>query len=142
MERKPKSTTYIEPMPQKEFFALMREFKKRGGKYMSNDESERYLEAKGVEACTLNATTILFRKKPSRAAVREELYHAQQYRDGKIDGTIKNACVCEIEAQHYLLDNAMEFQLTEQEIHQTKQALNLYTKKLLEMKGDVEDENM
>lgn len=103
---------------------------------MADDISEQYLESKGVEAITLNAITILFRKRPTRAAVYEELYHARQYREGKIDGTQLNAIICEIEAQEYLLENATELSLVEQEIVQTEKALAYYRKKLELLEGE------
>ena len=137
MYRKPRSEAYIEPMPKNQFLTLMREFKKMGGKYLANEQSENFLNIQGVEASTLNATTILFRRRPSRSAVYEELFHAQQYRDGKITGSAENAYKCEIEAQLYLLKHAEEFQLTEPEITQTHKALKWYENKLRTMKGDV-----
>lgn len=136
MERKTKSKNYIEPMPRGQFLRLMKDFKAAGGKYIANAESEKFLDAQGAEASTLNATTILFRKKPTRAAVYEELYHINQFRSGKIDGTARNAYECEAEAKAYLLENAEAFQLTEAEINQTKEALIWYQKKLKTMKGD------
>ncbi len=138
MERKQKDgpVDHIEPMPRKQFLNLMREFKKRGGAYLANKESEEFLISKNVEACTLNATMILFRRRPTRAAVYEELYHVEQFREGKIDGTIINAYENEIEAQRYLLSNIKEFELTEAEVKRTQKALEWYTEKLSELKGD------
>lgn len=136
MERKNKPSSYIEPMPRKNFLQLMKEFKALGGKYVADDISEQYLNSKGVEAITLNETTILFRKRPTRAAVYEELYHVKQYRDGKIDGTQEVAIVCEIEAQEYLLENSATLELTELEIIQTEKALAYYKEELKLLKGD------
>ena len=48
-------------------------------------DAELYLDSREAEACTLNGYTILFRKRPGRAAVYEELIHAAQFRDGKND---------------------------------------------------------
>lgn len=142
MDRKPKPDTYVEPMPRREFLRLMKAFEAIGGKYIADEQSEQYLNIKGVEACTLNATTILFKKRPTRAAVYEELYHAQQYRDGRIDGTVVNMYQCEIETQRYLLDKAKELSLTKNEIQQTKNALNWYENRLRKMKGDDSRDNM
>ena len=138
MERKHKddSIDKIESMPRKQFLELMREFKKNGGTYIANKESEVFLNAKKVEACTLNSTTILFRRRPTRAAVYEELFHVEQFRMGKIDGTIINAYENEIEAQRYLLEHAEELELTMPEIKKTKEALEWYEMKLENLKGD------
>lgn len=142
MERKPRSKAYVEPMPRGKFLALMKDFKASGGKYIANDESERFLDAQGAEAITLNATTILFRKRPTRSAVYEELFHVKQFRDGLIDGTIRNAYECEIEAQVYLLDNSEKLELTESEIMQTQKALDRYRELLNKMKGDDQNDDM
>ena len=136
MDRKPKPSYHIEPMPRKQFLSLMKSFKSSGGIYLANDESEIYLEAKGAEAVTLNAKTILFRKRPSRSAVYEELFHVEQYREGKIDGSLCNKYICEIEAKKYLLENAENFQLTEAEITQTKISLKWYETKLKELERE------
>lgn len=142
MERKPKPNTYIEPMPRKQFLSLMKEFKTSGGKYISNEESEAFLDIQEAEACALNATTILFRRRPTRSAVYEELFHVQQYREGKIDGSIINAYENEIEAQKFLLENAIEFQLTQVEINQTSDMLVWYEENLRKMRGDDKNDNM
>ncbi len=140
MERKPKGDSYIKPMPKAQFLRLMREFKSVGGKYVCNDESEAHLTKYGAEASTLDGYTILFRKRPSRSAVYEELFHAKQFRDGKVDGTHKNRIECEIEAQIYLLDNATSLKLTEPEITQTQKALDVYRKELQKWKEDSHDD--
>lgn len=139
MDRKPKEDSFIQPMPKTLFLELMREFKSIGGKYVCNEESEAHLSKFGAEASTLDGYTILFRKRPSRSAVYEELFHAKQFRDGKVDGTYKNRLECEIEAQVYLLDNAALLQLTDSEIVQTKRALEVYRKELQKCKEDSHD---
>ena len=142
MFRKPKIDSYIEPMPKKQFLQLMKEFKNEGGIYQSDEDSERFLDIQGAEACTLNEKTILFRRRPSRSAVYEELFHVSQYKEGKIDGTITAMLLCEIEAQEYLLKNAIEFKLTDREIIQTPNALSWYREQLDQMKGDNKDDNL
>ena len=135
MNRKPKPDSYVQPMPKGQFIKLMHEFKAIGGKYICNKESEEFLEAQEAEASALDGYTILFRRKPTRSAVYEELFHTSQYREGKIDGTLKNRIKCEIEAQEYLLKNAEAFQLTEPEIIQTQKALHMYQLELSNWKG-------
>ncbi len=75
-------------------------------------------------------------RKPSRSAVYEELYHIQQFRSGKIDGTVINAYECEIEAQEYLLKNAEILKLTQVEVLQTQKALQWYQDRIRVKKGD------
>lgn len=130
MERKQKPDTYIEPMPRSDFLRLMREFKKIGGKYVSSKESEEYLQKKNAEAITVDGYTIVFKRRPTRAAVYEELFHAKQFREGKIDGSVRNRIVCEIEAQKYLLDNADNFKLSAPEIIHTRDLLKGYEEAL------------
>lgn len=137
MERKKKNAeSFIEPMPRQQFLDLMKEFKASGGKYIANEESEAFLDTQGAEACTLNENTILFRRKPSRAAVYEELYHVKQFREGRIEGSTSNAIECEIEAKLYLLSNAKTLELTENEILQTREDLERYKRQLNDLKGD------
>ena len=136
MYRKKKSDKYIHPMPKKQFFIVEKQFNQQGGKFYMDNEAELILEAQGAEACTLDAKTILLRKRPTRAAVYEELFHAKQFSEGSIDGTLKNMYECEIEAKKYLLDNANVLELTQNEITQTKESLKWYLNKLEKMKGD------
>lgn len=105
-----------EPMPRDQFLKLMSEFEKNGGIYMADERSEAFLNIRGAEASTYNATTILFRRNPTWAAVYEELFHADQFRKGRVDSTVKNTYECEIEAKQYLLKNATKLQLTDIEI--------------------------
>ena len=140
MERKKRSDTYIEPMPKAKFMELMREFKSIGGKYICNEESDSFLKNQNAEASTVDGYTILFRKKPSRSAVYEELFHAKQYREGKADGTYKGILECEIEAQEYLLNNSQLLELTDPEIMHTRKLLDCYKKLLKELKGGDNDD--
>ncbi len=136
MERKTKPDSYVESMPRSQFLRLMRDFKRIGGKYICNNDTEDFLSAQGAEAITLDGYTILFRRRPTRSAVYEELFHAKQFRDGKINGSLRNRYECEIEAQKHLLENSEKFELTETEIAQTKASLNMYVKKLSEQRGE------
>ena len=58
----------------------------------------------------------------------------EQFRAGKIDGSLRNRIECEIEAQQYLLENAKKLELTKPEIIQTRKALEGYNSKLSELK--------
>ena len=141
MERKHKEITkgFVEPMPRKQFLRLMKEFKETGGRYIANEQSEAYLDIRGAEAITLNSTTIIFRRRPSRAAVFEELFHVMQFREGKIDYTMRNKYECEIEAKEYLINNAETLELSQLEIKQTRESLDMYRIKLDELKGEEYD---
>ena len=106
-------------------------------------EAELYLDSRESEACTLNGYTILFRKRPGRAAVYEELIHAAQFRDGKNDGSIRSVYKNEIEAKRQLLVRAKEFQLTEPEIRHTRISLELYERELQKLeKGDTDNDSI
>jgi len=74
--------------------------------------------------------------------VYEELFHAKQYREGKINDTDLSVILCEIEAQEYLLENAEELQLTQPEISQTQDALAWYKERLKVLKGDESNDNL
>lgn len=130
MNRKPKADTYIPPMPKRKLKKLISEFENNGGRIYMSSDIQKYLDLKNAEAVTLNESTILLRKHPSRAAVYEELYHAQQFKDGKIDGTKISKILCEIEAKQYLLDNSNMLELTENEILSTKKSLDYYIKQM------------
>ncbi len=135
MERKSKSNSYIRPMPKAQFLGLMRKFKEIGGMYICNKDSEEYLKKKKAEACTIDGYTIVFKRRPTRVAVHEELFHAKQYREGKIDGSRRNRIECEIEAQKYLLENAEILELSRTEVEQTKKLLKEYEEILSKLKG-------
>ena len=76
--------------------------------------------------------TILLKQNPGRASVFEELIHAHQYRTGKNDGSYLSRLNSEIDAQRKLLRHSTLFQLTQQEIEQTKSALKSYKNELEE----------
>ncbi|MBQ8318980.1 MAG: hypothetical protein IJX85_11600 [Lachnospiraceae bacterium] len=132
MYRKPKPEGYVEPMPKKQFFKLLKEFKAIGGTFGMGEDVDRFLEMQNAEASTLNGFLILFSSKPSRSAVYEELIHAEQYRNNKNDGSYRSRLENEIEAQEILIEKADEYELTEPEIVQTKKALASYKKELQE----------
>lgn len=143
MDRKPKPDTYVEPMPQKLFHQLVKQFQELGGKVIMGADAELYLDSREAEACTLNGYTILFRKRPGRAAVYEELIHAAQFRDGKNDGSIRSVYKNEIEAKRQLLVRAKGFQLTEPEIRHTRISLELYERELQKLeKGDTGNDSI
>ena len=128
-------------MPKKQFLRKIKEFKKIGGLIQCDEYTENYLlNVKKAEGVTYNGYTILLPRRPSRSAVYEELFHAQQYRDGKIDGSELSRVRCEIEAQMYLLDNVEKFNFTEKEVELTKKNLNMYKNDLERLLGGDKDE--
>ena len=132
LNRKKKSDTYIEPMPKKQLQRIVRAFKAKGGIIQMNDITDEYLKSQNAEAITYNSSTILLRQKPSRASVFEELIHAAQYRKGENSGTYLSRLTCEIAAQRKLLRHSKAYKLTDAEIAQTQNALNMYEKELNE----------
>ena len=122
----------IEPMPKKQLRKIIKSFKAKGGIIQMNDETDKYLDDKRVEAITYNKDTILLHQNPGRASVFEELIHSAQYRDGKNDGSYKSRLLNEIEAQKILIKNAKAYKLADFEIEQTKIALRGYEEELEE----------
>ena len=116
----------IEPMPKKQLNKIVKGFKKQGGSILMSDEVTAYLKASAAEGVTWNAQTILLTKNPGRGAVFEELIHATQFKQGKIDTTPRSRIMCEIEAQEKLIKYSGAYKLTDYEVEQTKRALKAY----------------
>lgn len=139
--RKKENVFGFEPMPKKQFLRKIKEFKKIGGLIQHDEDTENYLlNIKKAEGVTYNGYTILLPRKPSRSAVYEELFHAQQFREGKIDGSELSRIRCEIEAQKYLLHNAEKLNFTAKEIELTKKNLDGYENDLKRLLGDEKNE--
>lgn len=113
-----------DPMPQEQFERIQRAAAKNGIAILADEDSERYVLARGAEGITLNAETVCLMRNPSRVAVFEELIHTAQYRRGEIDGTALSVVRAEIAAKEKLLRNAQAYRLTEIEIKNTEQLLN------------------
>lgn len=120
----------IEPMPKKQFHRIEKSFKKNGGIFQYDDDTEEYLKSKNAEAITYNSKTVLIKKNPGRASVFEELIHTYQYKTGENDGSYLSRLKCEISAQKKLLKYRNAYNLTEPEIKQTKEALLAYESEL------------
>ena len=117
-------------MPKKQFHRLEKSFKRRGGIIQYSQATDDYLASKHAEGITYDSKTILLKQNPGRASVFEELIHAHQYRTGKNDGSYLLRLNSEIDAQKKLIRHSSLFQLTQQEIEQTKSALESYKKEL------------
>lgn len=125
-----KNPDKIEPMPKKQFHKIEKAFKRQGGIFQYDEETDAYLDSKNAEAITYDAKTILFKTNPGRASVFEELIHTYQYRTGKNDGSYISRLECEIEAQKKLIKYSRAYKLTEKETEQTKAALTAYESEL------------
>ena len=90
----------INPVRQKK---LTYDFRKRGGTIWQDDEAERYLRTQKAAAMNLGADLIVLQPKATISEVLEELYHAEQWRDGRLVDTPISKIKAEIEAQNYLL---------------------------------------
>lgn len=130
-----KNVDAIEPMPKKQLQRIVKAFKKNGGVIQMSAATDAFLDYKKAEAITYDATTILLRQKPGRAAVFEELIHATQYRTGKNDGSYRARLICEIEAQEKLLKYQKTYKLTDFEVKQTEKALKKYKDDLKKLEG-------
>lgn len=127
-----KSDFKIEPMPKKQLHRIEKRFKACGGVIQYDEITDEYLKSRNAEAITYNASTILIRRNAGRASVFEELIHATQYRNGENNGTYISRLRCEILAQEKLIKHAKAYKLTDNEVTQTKQALEAYKKELEE----------
>lgn len=134
LNRKAKPENYIEPMPKKQLQKIVKEFKAKGGLILMNEESERHLQSQNAEAVTYNSELILLKRNPGRSAVYEELIHAEQFRQGKNDGSYEKRLLCEIEAQKELIRKKEEFGITDVEDRQTRLALKAYEEEYKEYK--------
>ena len=112
---------------------LTREFRLRGGYIWQDSSSETCLDKRGADACCLDSTTVALRKRPTLSEVLEEIFHAGQYNDGKMDGSRKSTVIAEIEAQEYLLSVAEELSILKSETNHTRKMLQAYKKELKEI---------
>ena len=138
LNRKPKPSNYIEPMPKKELQRIVKEFKAIGGLIIMDKEAEDYLNRNNNEGSALDGYTIILPRRPSRSVVYEELIHTKQFRKGIIDGSLEKRLLCEIEAQEILIKNKNKWHITDIEDRQTHKALEYYKtqyKKLMEQGG-------
>ncbi len=64
-----KNPDKVEPMPKKQFHKIEKAFKRQGGIFQYNEETDAYLDSKHAEAITYDAKTVLFKTNPGRASV-------------------------------------------------------------------------
>ncbi|MCU0082077.1 minor capsid protein [Streptococcus danieliae] len=106
---------------------LTKKFRERGGVIWQNDESEQYLKKQKAAALNYDAYTIALQKKPTISEILEELYHAEQWLDGRlVEGDDLSKIKGEIEAQHYLLSVEKKYNIPKSETKQTIQNLKYW----------------
>lgn len=116
------------PMDADRFNRMKNAFEKQGGLIVKEDEALPLLNYHGVEASTLDATTIAFRPNPSTSAVFEEFIHATQYRTGRANGS--NIIQMEIEAKEKLINFRKAYRIPNSETRDTIQQLREYRQML------------
>ena len=109
---------------------LTKDFRKRGGVVWQDDEAERYLKSQKAAAMNLNAEIIVLQKKATISEVLEELYHAEQWKDGRLVDEPVSKIKAEIEAQNYLLSVSKRYNIPRNEIEQTKNNLKYWKEEL------------
>ena len=110
---------------------LTRDFRQRGGVIFQSPEGDQYLKKVGAAALNYNEKTIILPTKPTISEVLEELYHAEQYRNGKIDPNDNISKIkAEIDAQNYLLSVEKRYNIPRNESEQTKKNLKYWKEEL------------
>ena len=121
--RKQNRGNRAEPMPKKQFQRICKALKRKGVTVWMGEAADQICRAQGAETFTLNENTVVFRNKPSRSVVFEELIHLWQYSSNRCDGTKLSRIKCEIEAKEKVLRCAKSYELTPMDIEITKMAL-------------------
>ena len=110
---------------------LTRDFRQNGGVIFQSPVGDQYLKKIGAAALNYNEKTIILPTKPTISEVLEELYHAEQYRNGKIDPNDNISKIkAEIDAQNYLLSVEKRYNIPRNESEQTKKNLKYWKEKL------------
>lgn len=113
---------------------LLRNFKESGGFVWQDDKAAEYLKTRGVDACCLGRDLVVLQKRPLISEILEELFHAEQFKNGLVIDGEGSKILAEIEAQEYLISVAEEFNIPKSEQRQTENALEKYKQKLKELK--------
>lgn len=110
---------------------LTRDFRQNGGVIFQSLVGDQYLKKIGAAALNYNEKTIILPTKPTISEVLEELYHAEQYRNGKIDpNDYVSKIKAEIDAQNYLLSVEKRYNIPRNESEQTKRNLKYWKEEL------------
>lgn len=125
-----KSKTKRKPVNAIKQKHLTKDFRDRGGLIWQDDDAESYLKDRSAHAMCLNEETIVLNKKPTISEILEELYHAEQWKSGELNGEPINRIECEIKAQKYLLSVSKEYNIPKEEIKETMANLDYWEKEL------------
>ena len=109
---------------------------KKGADIRTADESMmQYLESNHATAVTFGDTIIL-RPDATTTEVLEEVYHFNQNRSGLNAqySAVQRQIMNEIDAQEYLLSVSDKYKIPKEEVEETKQLLEVYKKKMEDMK--------
>lgn len=110
---------------------LTRDFRQNGGVIFQSPVGDQYLKKIGAAAVNYNEKTIILPTKPTISEVLEELYHAEQYKNGKIDpNDYVSKIKAEIDAQNYLLSVEKRYNIPRNESEQTKKNLKYWKEEL------------
>ena len=110
---------------------LTRDFRQNGGVIFQSPVGDQHLKKIGAAAVNYNEKTIILQTKPTISEVLEELYHAEQYRNGKIDpNDYISKIKAEIDAQNYLLSVEKKYNIPRNESEQTKKNLKYWKEEL------------
>lgn len=141
----------IPPMPPEQLKRIRCRFTENGGVMQMDEATDRYLEmVKHANGITYDAKTILLHTNPSRATVFEELIHSWQHRTGRIPddleiGTAKGNYIiakCEVEAKMKLLKHAKAYKLTDMEVAETIELLEIDRLNMEFWEGRMRDEGV
>ena len=110
---------------------LTRDFRQNGGVIFQSPVGDQHLKKIGAAAVNYNEKTIILQTKPTISEVLEELYHAEQYRNGKIDpNDYISKIKAEIDAQNYLLSVEKRYNIPRNESEQIKKNLKYWKEEL------------
>ena len=72
-------------MNPKQYSNIKTAFERQGGEIRRSDETDKYMDARGVSAITYDDKFIIFRndREPTATEVFEEFIHATQFRQGR-----------------------------------------------------------
>ena len=136
----------IPSMDESKFNTMKSSLEKKGIAVIQDAEGDAYLKFMGAEAMTLSdGSAVIFQsgRVPSASATFEEIIHTTQIKNkgmiestGDKQGTIEYLNR-EIEANEKLLKYQKAYELTDKDIESVKENLEMYYKKLKEVKSNV-----
>ena len=99
------------------------EFESKGGLMVQDEDGDKYLDARGADAATLDKDTIIFRtgSPPTLSEYHEELIHSSQLERGEI--STSSVIEFEIEAKRELVKNQVLYGIPDHENTETERQL-------------------